>query len=397
VNPLPLYARDLVACGPVSGAPFVGRLVEEDADADPSSILLVRGSVERAFEGHRAALVFDKPVSKGAQAMDTYVLGPSQRYLEAGDVVRIDPRRGALSVLFRRASPFNAFLVTERCDNFCVMCSQPPKAADDSWLVDELLGQVLPLLPPDTGNVGITGGEPGLLGDRLVDLVGAFRDRLPQTSLHILSNGRSFAAGGLAQRLGDVRHPDVMLGVPLYSDLAVDHDFVVQARGGFDEAVRGTLRLAEAGVPVEIRVVVHRATASRLVALARFVSRNLRFASHIAFMGLEQVGFAKTNLDELWIDPLDYADVLAEAVEITKAGGMNVSVYNHQLCTLPARLHPIARRSISDWKNVYLPACEGCRVRPSCGGFFASTRRSSRGIRPVDVGAVHATPEHAQP
>ena len=285
-------------------------------------------------------------------------------------------------MLYRAASPFNTFLVTERCDNFCLMCSQPPKQADDSWLVDELLQDVLPLLPDDTVNLGITGGEPGLLGERIVELVAAIGARLPRTSLHILSNGRAFVDASLARSLGAVHHPDLMVGVPLYSDLAAEHDYVVQARGAFDEAVRGILRLAEANVPVEIRVVVHRVTAPRLASLARFIARNLRFATHVAFMGLEHVGFAKTNLDELWIDPLDYAGVLAEAVTVTRAAGMRVSVYNHQLCTLPPALHPVARKSISDWKNVYVPECEGCVEKPSCGGFFASsTLRASRGIR----------------
>ena len=106
-------------------------------------------------------------------------------------------------MLYRAASPFNTFLVTERCDNFCLMCSQPPKQADDSWLVDELLQDVLPLLPDDTVNLGITGGEPGLLGERIVELVAAIGARLPRTSLHILSNGRAFVDASLARSLAE--------------------------------------------------------------------------------------------------------------------------------------------------------------------------------------------------
>lgn len=41
-------------------------------------------------------------------------------------------------------------------------------------------------------------------------------------------------------------------------------------------------------------------------------------------------------------------------------------------------------KSISHWKNVYLPECSGCAVREQCGGFFQSaTKRHSTGIRPV--------------
>ena len=50
--------------------------------------------------------------------------------------------------------------------------------------------------------------------------------------------------------------------------------------------------------------------------------------------------------------------------------GMNVSIYNHQPCVLDKRLWPFARKSISDWKNEYMPECMGCREKDNCGGFF---------------------------
>jgi hypothetical protein len=59
-------------------------------------------------------------------------------YLSEGDIVRISPRAGQLVVLYRRNSRSNSMLLTERCNSFCVMCSQPPKRADDSHLVDAL-------------------------------------------------------------------------------------------------------------------------------------------------------------------------------------------------------------------------------------------------------------------
>jgi hypothetical protein len=62
---------------------------------------------------------------------------------------------------------------------------------------------------------------------------------------------------------------------------------------------------------------------------------------------------------------------------------MNVSIYNHQLCVLDRRLWPLAKKSISDWKNEYLPECVGCREMSNCGGFFASAKlRYSDHIRP---------------
>jgi hypothetical protein len=129
-----------------------------------------------------------------------------------------------------------------------------------------------------------------------------------------------------------------------------------------------------------------RLTCTRLVQLAEFIYRNLVFASHVTFMGLELTGFAVANLQQLWVDPVDYQQELRQAVLFLADRGMTVSLYNYQLCTISSDLWPFARRSISDWKNDYLPDCASCRVRNECGGFFTSSierRTYSRAIEPI--------------
>ncbi len=307
-------------------------------------------------------------------------------YLSPGDIVRISPGGQQLRVLYRKASRFNALLVTERCNSNCVMCSQPPRAADDSYLVEELV-QAIGLMSPDTAELGLTGGEPTLLHDGLVRIIETARDRLPATALHMLSNGRLFAYLAYVRRIAEIRHPDFMIGIPVYSDLPRVHDFVVQAHGAFDETLRGLLNLGRFGQRVEVRVVIHRHTYRRLPQLGAFLARNLPFVEHVALMGLEMMGYTRMNLDALWIDPADYQDELARCVDALSRGGSRVSIYNHQLCVLDPELWRYARQSISDWKNIYLPVCDRCVARNRCGGFFASAAvRHSAHIHAVEQG-----------
>jgi His-Xaa-Ser system radical SAM maturase HxsC len=215
-------------------------------------------------------------------------------------------------------------------------------------------------------------------------VVTACRDRLPQTSLHVLSNGRRFIDDSYARSFGHIEHPDVMVGVPVYSDIDREHAFVVQAKGAFEETILGIYNLALYRVPVEIRVVVHRETYARLPQLAEYIYRNLTFASHVAFMGLEITGFARANLRSLWLHPSDYAKELEAAAQLLAAVGMNISIYNHQLCALPRLLWQFSRRSISDWKNEFAPECSGCVVRSDCGGFFAwNLKYSDSRVQPI--------------
>ena len=105
-------------------------------------------------------------------------------------------------------------------------------------------------------------------------------------------------------------------------------DYVVQARGAFDQTIQGLHRLAQYEQPVEIRVVLHKLTIPRLYDLAHFIYRNLPFARHVALMGLEITGFTRPNLNKLWIDPYEYQTELPRAVEYLAIRGMNVSIYN---------------------------------------------------------------------
>jgi His-Xaa-Ser system radical SAM maturase HxsC len=237
---------------------------------------------------------------------------------------------------------------------------------------------------PPPAELGITGGEPTLLGKHFISLLEHMAARLPTTAVHVLTNGRRFVDPFLASAVGAVPAPDLMLGIPLYSDVDSHHDYVVQVNGAYDETLAGLYNLAAAGVPVEIRVVVHRATYERLPRLAEFIVRNLPFVRQVALMGLEVTGFAKGNIEALWIDPVDYRQELVEATEILYVGGATVRIYNHPLCVLERRLWPFAVRSISDWKATYLRECEVCSVRTKCGGLFSTSGdRQSAHIAPI--------------
>jgi len=327
-------------------------------------------------EGFGAVLVRGSDIPQDLEAAEfqqneVYILSDDYDYLAEGDIVRLSPRTKHISVVFRRGTPNNSILLTERCNNYCLMCSQPPKNSNDDWLLDEAF-ELVRMLPGDTENIGFTGGEPTIYGDDFISLVAAVKANLPDTSLDVLSNGRSFANEDFARKLAAVAHPNFQIGIPLYSDDPVTHDYVVQSKGAYDETLQGILNLKRFGVRVEVRIVIHQQTLPRLVQTCEFISRNLLFVDHVALMGLEITGFTRANLDILWVDPFSYRDVLSQAVNVLRTAGMNVSVYNHQLCVVNKDVEKECRKAISDWKNEYLPACDGCTAKAKCGGFFST-------------------------
>ena len=67
-------------------------------------------------------------------------------------------------------------------------------------------------------------------------------------------------------------------------------------------------------------------------------------------MGLEMMGYTKTTLKTLWIDPVDYQDTLEEAVSGLALRGMNVSLYAE--CGEQIHSQHIHALSASDLANI---------------------------------------------
>jgi His-Xaa-Ser system radical SAM maturase HxsC len=303
--------------------------------------------------------------------------------VRAGDVIEIEPGKPRVSVRYRRGDNGNVLFATERCNSFCLMCSQPPREVDDGWRATRLC-ELADLIDRDETSLAISGGEPTLLGADLRRVITHCATTLPSTHIHVLTNGRRFSEHGFAQTFRDA-HPSLTWGVPLYGDHFRLHDYIVQRAGAFAETIRGLLALHKAEQRVEIRVVLVKPTVERLGAIARYIYRNLPFASHVALMGIEPTGFAKANHSALWIDPSEMANELTDAVCFLARRSMAVSIYNMPLCCVPRALWPYARRSISNWKQTYLSACEGCSVQHECAGVFQwiSPKWTSRALKPI--------------
>lgn len=340
-----------------------------------------KGERHESLDGYLAALFEGDGEETSCPSVTGY---ESLNFLKDGYVVAIESATGFTRVLYRHDSRFNTIFATSDCNSNCLMCSQPPKKVDESEIVECHLRHI-DLIPDIPKQLGITGGEPTLLGDGLIRILARIKDRFPDTPLLMLSNGRMYSYEDLVQKIAALGNSNFITAVPLYASTAPEHDFVVQAKGAFDQTIHGLYNAARHGLKIEIRVVLHKQTIPGLLDLMDFIYRNLPFVDHVALMGLENMGYVKKNWKLLWIDPLDYADMLEKAVKFMWYRRIHVSVYNLPLCVVPKNIWAFARQSISDYKNIYLDECEGCNLRQHCSGLFQSGEtRHSRGIKAIN-------------
>ena len=274
----------------------------------------------------------------------------------------------------------NALFVTGQCNNHCLMCCQPPVKKDDIDFFYEKSIRLIDSAPIELPTIGITGGEPTLLGERLFDLIAYVRKRLPNTHIQILSNGRRFADGAYAERLAQVAERMVIVGVPFHSDSPIIHDRIAGAKNAYNQTLIGLYNLAANDIDIELRIVLTKQNHQRLPQMARFISKNLAFVSTVAFMAMEDIGYTIKNRDLVWIEPLDYITELQQAVIYLSQLEFDVSLFNLPLCLLPEVLRPFAKQSISDWKNYYLPICDNCIAKQKCCGFFSTSHSHFKGI-----------------
>lgn len=340
--------------------------------------ILVSDNVSKTAFGYNA-IITTHPVAIGNAK--PYVITNSIEDFHEGDVVVLN-QKGEIIFVYEITSCHNAIMATERCNHRCIMCPQPPILQERDKTPFNM--KLISLMDKDTQEIGITGGEPTLIGDNLFILIRQIQKQLPKAAISILSNGVKFADKEYAMKLAKCRHQDLQIDIPLFSDIAEEHNRIVGAKT-FYKTVQGLYNLALFRLRIGLRIVVHKQTYKRLPQFADFIYHNFPFVAQVAFMQMETTGLAKENFNDLWIDPYDYNEQLREAVLLLADRGMKPYIYNAQLCVLPEDIRCYAQQSISDWKDIYIPECEGCVLKGQCAGFFESNRQAhSAHIRKIE-------------
>jgi His-Xaa-Ser system radical SAM maturase HxsC len=332
-------------------AAYVTRLLSAVTDMGPQdSVLFEEDAHGASYSG-----------SSGLISID----GLTGRELD-GDVVLVQPRAGRIERLFRAGSVHNTLLVTERCDQLCVMCSQPPKKTHVDRF--DLLEAACLLVEPGS-LIGVSGGEPTLYKNRLLAMLERVLREREDVQFHVLTNGQHFAEDDV-QRLRDPVFGRVSWGIPLYAADAALHDEIVGKDGAFARLEESFARLIMAGGRVELRTVVLESNIDALPELARDVAARLQFVEAWSIMQLEHIGFAKGRWRELFVDHRDRFAPIAAALDHSSLHGVRAQLFNFPRCTVPPLYRGFAIASISDWKRKFAGACSGCREREACSGFF---------------------------
>lgn len=330
-------------------------------------------NIELFEKGYLGYIFENKPETINFENMNyCYEIKGSETLIDY-DVIEIVNNKD-IKVLYRDDSEDNAILVTNQCNSNCIMCpdSDFVRNTNENPDIRKILEQIS-CIPDDTKHITITGGEPGLLKEDLINVLRKCKECLPETEFLLLSNGRIFSNTLFVNKVKENIPNNIRIAIPIYANSAEIHDSITRATDSFEQAVIGIKKLLNRDIPVEIRIVVLKKNYNILEEIANFIKREFPKVTIVNIMALEMTGNAYKNREEVWVNFDKIKEPIYRTSKILIEAGIETNLYNFPLCNLDEKVYSISRKSITDYKVRYKPECIECKAKEKCGGFFNST------------------------
>ncbi len=264
--------------------------------------------------------------------------------------------------------------LTGQCNSNCIMCpeSDHQRLNDNGPGAGSIFRQI-DRLPDNATNIVVTGGEPTLETELFFEVMARLKERFNYSDILLLTNGRSFAAKTMVERLYQSCPDYLTIAIPIHGPNADIHDGISRTKGSFRQTCMGIENLHAHSAAIELRVVVSRLNCNHLVETARLIAERFPYVQIVNFIGLETMGNCAKYLRDVYIDYDEAFKAIKPAAETLIEAGVDVSLYNFPYCTVEQGFWSLCRNSISPYKIRYSDICEGCDVRERCGGVFRST------------------------
>ena len=297
---------------------------------------------------------------------------------KVGEYSILEFGKDGVYVYYDSTSIDNALFITNKCNSNCIMCPTSDIVRKNSGIesIDNLL-KISSQIPNDAAHITITGGEPFLLKKDIYKLFSYLKSNLNEIEYLLLTNGRALADKEYFD-LFKYNVPDnIIVGIPIHGYDNITHDGITRAKNSLQQTVKGIKNLLSVHIRVEIRIVVSKLNAKFIDNL---VVTELKGVYTVKFIGLEMLGNARRNINQVWMNYNDSFKYLRSPIKKLVLNGFNVGIYNYPLCCVDKGYWSMCEKSITDYKIRYLPECDACSKKDACGGMFSGTYRLMEGI-----------------
>ena len=303
--------------------------------------------------------------------------GTNELDLSHGDVIEVLADNSVVKLHDGKSSSALIY-ITNQCNSNCIMCPDSETARQKkNTITKSFLLDYVSLLPSDLLHIDITGGEPTLLKEGLLEVIASTFRVVETAEVQVLTNGRSFADEKYTMQFEPFSQNRLYFEIPIHAEEGNLHDRIAGIQGAFDQTCRGIKLLQKYKMPVGIRVVVQKLNIQHLVAIVDMIANRYPNIMYIDFLGLEVMGNAFKNKADVWIEFDEVKHFLENAVEYCLYRGIEPRLFNYPSCLFENKYWYCYKDSITDHKIRYMEACETCQMINRCGGFFATTMHNT--------------------
>ena len=255
-----------------------------------------------------------------------------------------------------------------KCNNRCLMCSNPPGYEKGKGYDFKSLVLRFQKIDPGEKEIYLTGGEP-TLHPQFFKLLTILRKRCPRAKIILDTNGRMFFYEDfLRECLG---YGNLEFQVSLCAHTAFLHDKITQTEGSFEQTVKGIKNLLFLGSSeneVEIRVVIHKLTLPYLKEIYDFVAKNFPQIVRLIFIFMEMEGQAQKNIEKVGITYKKARPYMEDFFKKIKSAPFEIRLYHFPLCVLQFKFWPYLWRTLPEKEITFLKKCSQCLYQKYCLG-----------------------------
>ncbi len=290
------------------------------------------------------------------------------------DVLEIS-EKGIIYRWFSSVEGDAGIATTPKCNSNCLMCpASEQERKNDEYSIENLI-KVINYMPDDLWYFTITGGEPTLVGEkRFLEIYRTVKNHLPLTKILLLTNGRTLGDKTFFDAFVKENTDMLRIAIPIHGSTPERHDIITQSPGGFVQTMRGIRNVMDAGIELELRVVVSKLNCDDLLDISKLIVKCFPKTKIVHFVGLEMRGNCVVNASKVIISYEEAFKRSKEAINNLMMHGIDVALYNFPYCMIDRKYWPLAKKSISAYKSEFYQECECCEMRDVCCGIFTATK-----------------------
>lgn len=260
-------------------------------------------------------------------------------------------------------------LITDRCNLRCRYCSYytSPAEADQDLSTWEWLTFFEELGKCSLMQVTLEGGEPLIRNDFKEIIDGIVQNRM---RFNILTNG-TLVTDEMASYIAKTRRCNIVQ-VSIDGSAGEIHDSC-RGRGNFERAIKGIEQLQRHGVPVTVRVTIHRYNADDLENIAKFLLEEMGL-SGFSTNSASYLGLCRENADQIQLTVDQRSRVMATLLSLDRAYPGRISAQAGPLAEARTWVEMEKAR-----KEGY-PAMAGRGYLKGCGGVFSKIGVRADGV-----------------